>query len=568
MTNFLKSGLFVLSLGLAGLGAVPGHAASLAGAYLAAMQARADNNYAKAAEYFTRALADDPDNAEMMEEAVSAYVGLGRFDLALPLADRMADAGKDSQIGAMVRIEQLAEAEDYQGILDLMDGSSARVAPLVDSLVRAWAELGAGRSTEALAAMDEVARNASTRAFGLYHKALALALVGDYEGAEAILSGTGSDRLTLTRRGVLARVEILSQLERNPAAAKLLTDTFGDDLDPALTALKARLDAGEPLPMTVVTSPRDGLAEVFYSVATALKGDTPDGFVLGFTRTAEALQPDNLDAILMSADLLEGLHRYDLAIATYDRIPAASPYFHVAELGRADALRRNGQVAESIAVLQRLSETHDTIPGIFVTLGDALRKDERYAEAATAYDRAIALYGPPEEAQWAVYFSRGIVEERQKNWDRAEADFRTALKLRPDQPQVLNYLGYSYVEMQQNLDEALDMIQRAVAGRPNDGYITDSLGWVYYRLGRYDEAVVQMERAVELVPVDPVINDHLGDVYWAVGRKREAEFQWHRALSFDPDPADATRIRRKLEVGLDAVLKEEGAAPLALAKEG
>ncbi|MCR8724917.1 tetratricopeptide repeat protein [Frigidibacter sp. ROC022] len=568
MTISLKSSLFALSLGLAGLGSGPGVAGVAAGAYLAAMHAASESDFAKAAEYFTRALVGDPDNTEMMEEAVAAYVGLGRFDLALPLAERLAATGTDSQIGAIVRLEQLAAAEDYQGVLDLLDNGSAHVAPLVDGLIRAWAELGAGRSTEALAEMDAVAEKAATRAFGLYHKALALALVGDYEGAEAILAGTGSDRLTLTRRGVIARAEILSQLERNADAAKLLTDTFGTDLDPALAELKARLDAGEPLPMTVITDPRDGLAEVFFSVATALNGDTPDGFVLGFTRTAEALQPNHVDAILLSASLLERLHRYDLAIATYDRIPASSPYFHVAELGRADALRRDGQVEESIAVLQRLSETHDSIPAIFVTLGDALRKSERYAEAATAYDRAIALYGPPQESHWVVYFSRGIAEEREKNWDRAEADFRTALKLRPDQPQVLNYLGYSYVEMQRNMDEALDMIQRAVAARPDDGYITDSLGWVYYRLGRYDEAVVQMEKAAELVPVDPVINDHLGDVYWAVGRKREAEFQWSRALSFDPEEADAKRIRRKLEVGLDEVLKEEGAAPLALAKEG
>jgi tetratricopeptide (TPR) repeat protein len=140
--------------------------------------------------------------------------------------------------------------------------------------------------------------------------------------------------------------------------------------------------------------------------------------------------------------------------------------------------------------------------------------------------------------------------------------------LKPDQPQVLNYLGYSYVEMKRNMDDALDMIQRAVAARPDDGYVTDSLGWVFYRMGRYQDAVVEMERAVELMPVDPVINDHLGDVYWAVGRKREAKFQWRRAMSFEPELDDATRIRRKLEVGLDAVLKEEGAAPLAVATDG
>ena len=154
----------------------------------------------------------------------------------------------------------------------------------------------------------------------------------------------------------------------------------------------------------------------------------------------------------------------------------------------------------------------------------------------------------------------------------SEADFRAALAIEPEQPQVLNFLGYSLVEQQRNLDEALDMIERAVLASPDSGYIVDSLGWVLYRLGRYTEAVTKMERAVELLAVDPVINDHLGDVYWAVGRKREAEFQWRRAVSFvDPDDADGEadpdRIRRKLEIGLDKLLEEEGAPPLKFSND-
>ena len=205
---------------------------------------------------------------------------------------------------------------------------------------------------------------------------------------------------------------------------------------------------------------------------------------------------------------------------------------------------------------------------VHVTLGDDYRRLKRYDEATAAYDRAVALYGEPEPSHWVLYYTRGITHERMDRWDLAESDFRMALKLQPDQPQVLNYLGYSFVEQQTNLDEALDMIERAVAARPNDGYITDSLGWVLYRLNRFADAVEHMERAAELMAVDPIINDHLGDVYWAVARRREAEFQWTRALSFEPEDVDADRIRRKLDVGLDVVLAEEGAAPISLANDG
>jgi Flp pilus assembly protein TadD len=185
-----------------------------------------------------------------------------------------------------------------------------------------------------------------------------------------------------------------------------------------------------------------------------------------------------------------------------------------------------------------------------------------------SYDRAIALLDGDEAGQWGVYFARGVTRERTGYWQEAEADFRRALELRPDQPQVLNYLGYTYVELGENLDEALDLIEKAVAAQPNSGYIVDSLGWVYYRLGRYQEAVDQLERATELMPTDPILTDHLGDALWAVDRKREARFQWRRALSFDPEEDEAGRIRRKLDVGLDIVLEEEGADPIAVANDG
>jgi Flp pilus assembly protein TadD len=191
-----------------------------------------------------------------------------------------------------------------------------------------------------------------------------------------------------------------------------------------------------------------------------------------------------------------------------------------------------------------------------------LRREERWAEAIPVYDAAIALVPEVKPDHWALFFSRAICEESLRNWDKAEADFRKALELNPDQPQVLNYLGYSFVDRGVNLDEALAMIERAVKAEPDSGYIIDSLAWAYFRLGRYADALAPMEKASLLEPVDPIVTDHLGDVYWAVGRKREAEFQWRRALSFDPEEKDATRIRRKLEIGLDAVLAEEGAAPL------
>lgn len=558
---------FALGAVLAVTGFTPARAEGLAGAYLAARSAGGDNDFEAASRYYTRALVQDPTNVVLMENAVLAFVSHGDIDRALAIVHRMDGLGESSQVTNMLRLAETVSADDYEAAFDLLKQDET-VGPLVDGLAMAWAEVGLGKMSEALVSFDTVAEGKGLQSFGLYHKAMALAMAGDLEGADEILSGRTGPVIPPTRGGIIAHAEILSQLERNDDALKLIADIFGTELDPGLLDLRERLSAGETLPLTVVRNARDGIAEVFFSVAGALAGEAGDGYTLIYTRIAGYLRPDHNGAILLTAQLLENLGRYELATIAYNEIPRDDPAFHAAELGRAEALGLSGNTDAAIEVLQQLSKSHANQPQVHIDLGDRLRGLERYEEAAAAYDKAIDLYENPEAPQWIVFFARGIALERIGKWEKSEADFRKALDLNPGQPQVLNYLGYSFVELQTNLDEALDMIERAVTARPDDGYITDSLGWVLYRLNRYGEAVDHMERAAELMPVDPVINDHLGDVYWAVGRKREAEFQWTRAMSFDPDEKDATRIRRKLEVGLDVVLEEEGKDPISLANDG
>ncbi|MEE9429368.1 MAG: tetratricopeptide repeat protein, partial [Paracoccaceae bacterium] len=540
------------------LSVTPAVSDGFSGAYLAARQAFADNDFSTAAGYFTRALVQDPNNTDLMENALLAFIGNGDIQRALAVARRMQGQGHSYQIANMVLLADAANSEKYDVGAELLAAGEA-VGPLVDGLAKAWVQVGQGNMTNALATFDDVATEDGLQSFGLYHKAMALALVGDYGGANEILSGETGPTIPQTLRGIVARVEILSQLERNSDALALIEDVFNGDLSPTLASVRDRLAAGETLPFTAVRGAKDGLSEVFYSVAGALTGEANDGYTLLYTRMADFLRPDHVDSLLLTAQLLEQLGRYELATAAYDRIPRDDPAFHVAELGRAEALEQSGNSDAAIEVLEQLSESHGHLAEVHVTLGDSYRRLQRYGDATQAYDNAVEIYGDPEPGHWVLYYTRGISLERLDRWDMAEADLRLALKLQPDQPQVLNYLGYSFVEQQINLDEALDMIERAVAARPNDGYITDSLGWVLYRLDRYEEAVGHMERAAELMAVDPIINDHLGDVYWAVGRKREAEFQWNRALSFEPDEEDAARIRKKLSIGLDLVLEEEGA---------
>jgi tetratricopeptide (TPR) repeat protein len=569
---FRKALGVVTVLALAGLVDAPAQAQSVSGAYLAGRHAAVNSDYTQAASYYAQALARDPQNVELMESTALSYLSLGQIDKAVPLA-RVLDSKQDrSQVARMLITADLAQNADYQAILAREDDANG-IGPWVDGLVKAWAQMGAGDVRAAMAAFDRLSKEAGMQGFVMYHKALALASVGDFESAEAIFGAQSAGAAGQTRRGVMAHAEILAQLDRRADAIQVIEANFGGNTDPELDVLLTALKGDGEVPFTHVRDAKTGIAEVFFTFAAVLKSeDAGDYYVLLYTRLARYLRPDHVDALLLTADLLEGLGQQDLAIQEYKDVPADSPTYHAAELGRADALRRSGKVDQAIEVLEQLARSHGNLAVVHSTLGDVLRGQDDFAGAIAAYDRALDLVPDTARLRWVLLYSRGIAHERLGDEAASEADFRGALAINPEQPQVLNYLGYSMVEQNRNLDEALDMIERAVAASPDSGYIVDSLGWVFYRLGRYAEAVDQMERAVELIAIDPVVNDHLGDVYWAVGRLREAEFQWSRALSFirpdDTDTeADPERIRRKLDVGLDVVLQEEGAPPLKVAND-
>ncbi len=540
-----------------------------AGSYLAGRQAIYQSDYTSAAKYYSRALNFDPDNERLLESVLLARLALGQVERAFPIAQEIEERGLVSQPASMTVSATLISQGKFKELLE-RDPAKQGVGPLVDGLMIAWAHMGTGAVTKAMEKFDEVAKEDGLRDFSLYHKAMALASIGDFEGAEAIFSADDGLVARISRRAALARAEIQSQLDQNEEALTFLGDVFSTGTDPSIDDYVARLTAGETLPFTHVRNATDGMAEIYFTVGAALNSEAADDYVLLYSRIAGYLRPDHIDALLLSAELLDELEQYDLAVETYRKVPTDSKDHHAAELGRAEVLRRAGKFDAAVEVLQSLALQHPELPGVHTALADLQRQQENYAAAIPSYDKAIELTGDESGGNWFLHYARAISHEREKNWELAEVDFRKALELNPDQPQVLNYLGYSLVERREKLDEALEMIETAAAARPDSGYIIDSLGWVLFRLARYGEAVAHMERAVELMPVDPVVNDHLGDVYWAVGREREAQFQWKRALSFiDPEDtdgeADPDRIRRKLEIGLDALLAEEGAAPLKVA---
>lgn len=522
----------------------------VAGAFLSSRVAVTNSDFEEMAASHDRLLQIDPDNSGFRELSMQGHLLAGNFERAVERAAEITASGSASNVANLLMQADAFNRSVYDVAIAAID-EGAQTGPLTDPMARAWAELGRGSMSDALAAFDVViAEREELAPFALYFKALALAFVGDLERAETLLTGEAEGPIGLSRRGVVAHISILSQLGRMDDALQLTDAMFGAAPDQDVADLRSALREGRAIPFETITSARDGMAETYFTLAAALPVERGDWLPLIYARLALALRPDHAEAILFTGQLLERAEQYSLANAVYDRMPADDPQYLAAQLGKANALARSGDVERAIESLRTLSRERPDSVLVHSALGDQLRREEEFEQAEAAYAYALDMLERVEERHWVLLYTRAITLERLGEWERAEPEFRRVLEFVPDEPQVLNYLGYSLIDKGLKLDEALGMIERAVEAEPDSGYIVDSLGWAYYRLGRYDEAVPVMERAVELMPTDPILNDHLGDVYWAVGREREARFQWRRALSFAPHPdLDVDLVRRKIEEG-------------------
>ncbi len=534
-------------------------AQGLAGPYLAAKHAEMRGDVAAAADYYSKALTRDPGNAEVMERAMLHKIAAGTLSEGVALARRYEDISPGHHLGVLALAADAIRKEDIPRARNLLRNGG----PFVGQIMDAWAAYGAG---EIDAARQRLVEIESTDTHGQAGKVVAAMHLGLLEVAEgndeaallafdraAAISDGGTLRLTRARAGALARLGRSDEAVQ--AIHTRLAGTYGNV---PLSRLATEIEGGL-VPEVRSKNAVEGAAEALNEVSRMLARGQNRLIALSYARLAVYLDPRLSEAQLLVAQILDAGQQYDAAITAYDAIPADAPEALSAMVGKAEVMREAGQPDEAIAAMRAALAQFPEALEVHTALGDMLRRESMFEDAGKAYDGALALLPNIEPHHWALFYQRGIAHERSQQWDKAEADFHRALELEPDQPDVLNYLGYSWVEQGTNLLEAERMIEKAVEQRPDDGYIVDSLGWVLYRFGDFDRAVGHLERAVELRPVDPVINDHFGDALWMVGRKTEARFQWKRAMSFEPEEKAAERIRLKLDIGLDEVLVREEA---------
>jgi tetratricopeptide (TPR) repeat protein len=537
------------------------------GNYLSALIASADRDTLAAEVYYREALRADPRNPDLLERAFAAALSNGDEPSADALAERLLVRDPSNSLARLsIAVHDIEQGQFAAARAHLASGEAMRARDLTTALLTAWSYAGQSDLRHALDTLDRI-RDPSVLAFRDYHAGLIASLLGDSAEAQRRLkSAYDNDKSSLRFADAYARA---LDAQGDVAGATKVYQDFSVVIPhhPLIERALADLKANESL-QPLVHDAKEGAAEALYGLGSAGSRQGDELPALVYLRLSLYLRPSNDLTAVTLASLFEQLKQGDQVIAAYQMVSASSPLKLGADIQIALELDSMGKTDEATQRLTQIIAARPHDVETLSALAELQRSAKKYVEAAATYDQAIAAVAIPQRDNWTLFYFRGICYERSNQWPKAEADFKKALELNPDQPMVLNYLGYSWVDKGLNLEEAFKMLRRAVELQPNDGYIVDSLGWAHFKLGQYQEAAQTLEKAIDLKPADPVLNDHLGDAYWRINRRTEAHFQWNHARDMGPDPEDLPAILKKIEIGLPDLTTDTAAPNASAQKEG
>lgn len=530
----------------------------IAGDYLAARFAERHQDPSSAADYYLAALGADARNQDLLRRTYTLLAFSGNMDQASHLAERQVKESAKSDIRALARLVAALnpiQQNDFHTARELLNVMEVNTPFTPETLTQtallpmlAWCDTMAGKPEQA-AALLALVPDGKEKIFTSYQGILASAATGNKGQVLAQLEAI--DLTGQPHRMVDKAVSLYRQYGEATRADELIASFRKTDPDYAYR---------EPATGTREQQALTGMAEALFEMAArAYRANSPDDATV-FLRMALYLNPSFDDAKLLLAHTLEQTKLDGEALGLYQNISENSRFYWQAQLASAAVLNRIGRAEDAKTLLLALADRRPKDHDALLLLGDILLSGSKYDEASTIYTRALERIGEPKAEDWPILYARGICFEQAGLWEKAEADLQKALELSPNQPSVLNYLAYSWLMLDKNVEKAESMLRVAVAKQPGDAHILDSYGWALYKLGLYSEALIFMERATMLMPEDATTNDHLGDGYWRLGRTTEAKYQWRKALAFEPPAKDRASIQMKLDQGLAPV------SPLALAQ--
>lgn len=517
---------------------------SLSANYLSGRFAQDHHDWDRAITFMRPIVDASPQHTQILNRAMVLAIGSGHMDEAVTRAkDIVAIEGKNNALATLVIALDKFHQGDYEGASEYITNTPpGGLSDFVMPLLEGWAQAAKG---------ELFTENLDQNTIHLYHAILISEYLGQSDHIKYLLSKSlGAQGLSLQDLERIA--DVYAHIGETDTAIEIFGRLF--EQWPENRILGNKLEAlrhNKPVSLVKkVKTPEDGLARAMYDMSRLLFQEQSDESARVFAHMALFIDPELTNANLLLGYITARNKHYDDAITYYRNVGETDPQYAESIRMAADLMESTGKVQAALAELKNLTETHHDLEAL-IQIGDIHRRAEDYNKALKAYNKAADVLGDPIPREyWQLLYVRGITYERLGKWKQAEEDLQNALLYQPNHPMILNYIGYAWADQGINLTQALDYIRRAASLYPTDGYITDSLGWVLYRMGRYEEALPHLEHAVELLPYDSVVNDHLGDVYWQVGRRLEAKFQWQRAKNYSQDEALIVDLQSKLENGL------------------
>ena len=536
---------YILLIGLASM------ARGSSGQYLIASDAIRNSDYTVVAENFSSMIKKGESDPSILQDALIFSVLSNNFEIALQIAKKTDAMQLTFPSASIILLVDLVRSGEYEKVEQFVNKHSSHIPEIIRVFSIGWSEIAVGNFDVGLVEFSKFRDKMSSLYY--YHSAIAFALNNDFSIAANQLDKIPERGPIFGNTDFFAQAQIYSMNGEVEKAKTILAKSQFKNDDLRYQNAVAALNGNQKVQFDTFSTPNDVIASILALVGQiGMENSGSSLSTMFYLRLAENLSINKASYSIKLAESFGQNNVNDLVVKSFESVVRTSPLYLKAQLGLASAFIDRGRTNEAISLLDDLIDNGFNVFVVHDKMGDALRISEQYDLSIKYYTEAIKNFNSIDKiGLWSTFFFRGISHDQSGNWDSASIDLRKALELRPAQPQVLNYLGYSLIERKQNLDEALFMIEQAVKQEPDSGYIVDSLGWCFFRLGRFNEAIGPMERAVQLEPFDPIVNDHLGDVLWMVGRQREARFQWQRSLSLEPEVEEVEKILKKLEFGLD-----------------
>ena len=548
--NFiLKIGILYLLLIVIGFtSTVP--AFGVSGKYLVAVEAAGKNDFNKASKNYLALLKRGVSETLVIQDALLFSVLANDQKSAFELSEFVEEQGLQIPTAGLISLVKLYQNKQFDKVPGLLFRNQERFPKFLTTLVRGWIEIETGSFEKGIELFNSL--NGASHYLGLYNCAVAYAIEGDFQNALPYLKLLEGKKIKFDAIQLQTLAEIYSNNNQNDKAIELLLSQTQSQNSSVFEKVIFNLKTGKRLEFIALSSSLDALANIFYLMGSTNDSSKTNPIISSFyIQLAEFLSKDKDYYNIRLAETFADIQAFNYSMDRFNRVTSGSKFYLIAQLGISDILVREAKVDAARSVLENLLNEGYKEFVIFDSLADIFRTKEDYLKAIYYYDTALKTINKEDRnKKWSTVFVRGICYDQSGNWLKAKVDLKNALELSPNHPEILNYFGYSLIERNENLEEALGMIKNAVSQRPDSGYIVDSLGWGLFRLGQYKEAIVPMERAILLEPHDPIVNDHLGDVLWMNGRRREATFQWQRAIFFGPTSDNEKKIRKKLRFGI------------------